>query len=303
MCSGIACASMPSWSGPTARVWIRIRDWEDWRFHWPGRYRDVFRPPDTILVGEELRAPRRGIARCHRGLARSPGRHGPAGLERCAGVDPARPGGTGRQSRPGRPGGRRTHRLWGRIAAKEAARRLWLATGDPPRFPADLAIVGGMGRPPRLRDLARPESKDLPAISIAHAEGVAIALAARNPDTPVGIDIEPIIERAEGTDTLSLAEEERSGATDRGGDVARRVGRAVQAAKAGGGQGSGLGPAADPAAAKVVRPMPTPAMCPSHCELPRDWRRRSSLGDHPGPAGETGKSRLGMDPGGKVVQP
>ncbi len=39
---------------PDGTVWMRIRDWEDWRFHWPGRYRDVFRQPRDIFVGEEL---------------------------------------------------------------------------------------------------------------------------------------------------------------------------------------------------------------------------------------------------------
>ncbi len=33
---------------------MRIRDWEDWRFHWPSRYRDVFRQPQDYFVGEEL---------------------------------------------------------------------------------------------------------------------------------------------------------------------------------------------------------------------------------------------------------
>ena len=45
---------------PDGRVWMRIGGWEDWRFHWPSRYRDVFRAPDTIFVGEELPLP--GIA-------------------------------------------------------------------------------------------------------------------------------------------------------------------------------------------------------------------------------------------------
>ena len=185
---------------PDGRVWIQIRDWEDWRFYWPARYRDVFRSPDTILIGEELPLP--GVASRDAiavwlappgDMARPIWRDvleqtqlGPEEQAACLALDG--------------PEVRRTHRLWGRIAAKEAARRLWLATGDPPRFPADLAIVGGMGRPPRLRDLARPERNDLPAISIAHTEGIVVALAARNPDTPVGIDIEPVFEGAEGTD-------------------------------------------------------------------------------------------------------
>ena len=39
---------------PDGRVWMHIGDWEDWRFDWPARYRDVFRAPDKVLIGEEL---------------------------------------------------------------------------------------------------------------------------------------------------------------------------------------------------------------------------------------------------------
>ena len=39
---------------PDGTVWMRINDWEDWRFHWPGRYRDSFRQPRDYLVGEDL---------------------------------------------------------------------------------------------------------------------------------------------------------------------------------------------------------------------------------------------------------
>ena len=39
---------------------MQIHDWEDWRFYWPAHYRDVFRSPDTVLIGEELPLP--GVA-------------------------------------------------------------------------------------------------------------------------------------------------------------------------------------------------------------------------------------------------
>ena len=200
--SSIAFVLMPSWSVPDGRVWLRIRDWEDWRFHWPARYRDVFRSPDTILIGEELpipgAAPRDAIAvwlAPPGDMARPVWRDvleqtqlGPEEQAECL----AR-GGTETE---------RTLRLWGRIAAKEAARRLWLAAGDPPRYPADLAIIDDRSRP-RLRDLARPERSDLPAVSIAHTEGVVVALAARDPNTRVGIGIEPVYERTEGSGSLA----------------------------------------------------------------------------------------------------
>ena len=40
--------------GPDGRLWVALRGWEDWRFFWPGRYRDVFRMPDRVFVGEPL---------------------------------------------------------------------------------------------------------------------------------------------------------------------------------------------------------------------------------------------------------
>ena len=68
---------------PDGSVWMRIRDWEDWRFHWPGRYRDVMRQPRDFWLGEELELTSPGNARiaCGQGrLARTTRRHGPAGL-------------------------------------------------------------------------------------------------------------------------------------------------------------------------------------------------------------------------------
>ena len=74
---------------PDGRVWMQIRDWQDWRFYWPARYRDVFRAPDTILLGEELPSRDTTAAGCRRRVARSARRHGPSGLEGCSGTDPA----------------------------------------------------------------------------------------------------------------------------------------------------------------------------------------------------------------------
>ena len=90
------------------------------------------------------------------GLARTSGRHGPAGLARRAGTHPARAAGT--RDLPGEAGPeqRRSQRLWGRIAAKEAARRLWNDAGGPPTYPADLAIVADEHGRPLLTRLGEP---------------------------------------------------------------------------------------------------------------------------------------------------
>jgi malonyl CoA-acyl carrier protein transacylase len=238
---------------PDGRVWMQIHDWEDWRFYWPAHYRDVFRSPDTVLIGEELRLP--GVSSCDAiAVWLAP----PGDMARPIWRDVLERTQLGPEEQAvchdlGDSLVERAHWLWGQIAAKEAARRLWLATGEPPRFPADLAIRGGMGSAPRLHDLAGPERNDLPAISIAHTEGIVVALAAREPHTPVGIDIEPIFTGAVGTDIHSLTDgellelpqpvEKSPSEWD-----ARLIAARQAAAKA-----SGLNPAADSAVTQVVR--------------------------------------------------
>ena len=192
---------------PDGLVWIAIREWEDWRFYWPALSRRV---PGSRCdpAWRGVAAPRRGTGRRQRRLARAARRHGPADLRDVLEQTQLGPEELAAHRAKADSDTHRTFDLWGRIAAKEAARRLWLASGDSPRYPADLSIILERSKPPRLHDLARPENKDLPAISIAHTEGIVVALAARNSDAPVGIDIEPINESAEGTEFGSLVTQE-----------------------------------------------------------------------------------------------
>ncbi len=109
------------------------------------------------------------------------------------------------------PEERRTLRLWGRMAAKEAARRLWLAEGHPPVYPADLTITPDPHGRPILRPGSEPgRAEDLPAVSIAHAGGVAVALAARDPSSRVGIDVERVVDRGGSFEELAFSPRERS---------------------------------------------------------------------------------------------
>jgi hypothetical protein len=39
---------------PDGRVWVRLTGYDGWRFYWPARYRDHFRMPDRVFVGEPL---------------------------------------------------------------------------------------------------------------------------------------------------------------------------------------------------------------------------------------------------------
>ena len=105
---------------------------------------------------------------------------------------------------------RRSQRLWGRIAAKEAARRLWHDAGQPAIYPADLAIVADEHGRPLLTRVGEPALDALPAISIAHADGVAVALAVLDPAARVGIDVEPIAERPPSFEATAFTAGERA---------------------------------------------------------------------------------------------
>ena len=196
---------------PDGRVWMRLRDWEDWRFDWPPRYRDVFRMPERVLLGEPM-----GLSGLPPGCSavwlRPPEDMGrPVWrdvLERVQ-LSPSERAGC---LRPGGSDRRRTLRLWGRIAAKEAARRLWLAGGGGPVYPADLTIEPDEhGRPVlRFRSALEPGGRGMPSVSIAHTDGVAVALASRDARAKVGIDVERIAPRSGSFEDLAFGPGERA---------------------------------------------------------------------------------------------
>ena len=192
---------------PDGTVWMRLRDWEDWRFHWPSRYRDVFRQPQDVFVGEEL--PMDDPA------AKAVWLEPPADMGRPVWRDvleAAQLGPAERAEHLARGGTeeRRSHRLWGLIAAKEAARRIWRAEGRRPTYPADLAIVFDRSGRPILTRVDDPADRSLPAIAIAEAEGVAVAIAARDPRDRVGIAVERIPERPSGLEESRFTPGERA---------------------------------------------------------------------------------------------
>ncbi len=190
---------------PDGTVWMRLCDWEDWRFHWPGRYRDVFRQPQEIFLGEELPLDEPGEAATLVWLAP------PADMGRPVWRDVLEATQLDQAERAehlarGGPEGQRSHRLWGVIAAKEAARRLSRALGRGPTYPADLAIVIDEHGRPILTRLDAPGDRSLPSIAIAEAEGVAVAIAARDPLARVGIAVATI---SEGPEESVFTPEER----------------------------------------------------------------------------------------------
>jgi acyl transferase domain-containing protein/phosphopantetheinyl transferase len=200
---------------PDGTVWMRLTDWEDWRFHWPSRYRDVFRQPRAIFVGEALPLddPILGAISGAAAVWLAP----PADMGRAIWRDVLEQTQLGPAERAAHLAAvapanerRRAQRLWGRIAAKEAARRLGREAGQPPTYPADLAVVVDHRGRPRLIRVEEPDDGSLPSISIAHADGVSVAIAAREPGARVGIDVERIHDGAEAVEAAAFSPAEQA---------------------------------------------------------------------------------------------
>jgi phosphopantetheinyl transferase (holo-ACP synthase) len=197
---------------PDGSVWMRIRDWEDWRFHWPGRYRDVMRQPRDFWLGEELELIRTGNGSSK--AAQAVWLEPPADMGRPVWRDVLEQIMLGPAERAALLSSaanerQRTHKLWGRIAAKEAARRLWHTAGKPPVYPADLCIKSDANGRPELLSLTAPGDSACAAVSIAHCDGVAVAIAAADPACRAGIDVETIAERPEGFEATAFSSAEQ----------------------------------------------------------------------------------------------
>jgi phosphopantetheinyl transferase/malonyl CoA-acyl carrier protein transacylase len=238
---------------PDGRVWVRITGWEDWRFYWPDRYRDVFRAPDTMFAGEPL------ALEGHQGQALAVWLEPPADMGKPVWRDvlewvqlgpEERAANRARgESEPGL-----TLRIWGRVAAKEAARRLRSAAGEPPVYPADLTIESDPAGQPLLRSLAEPQRDDLPAVSIAHTEGVAVAAARLDPAGRIGVDVERVRPLGDEFEASALLDPERRWLDDHTTSAAEReewVAR-LWCCKEAAAKATGLGMIAGPASVVVV---------------------------------------------------
>jgi acyl transferase domain-containing protein/phosphopantetheinyl transferase len=105
------------------------------------------------------------------------------------------------------PEARRIEWLVGRCCVKDAVKSLLNDGGAQELLHADIEILTDEnGRPKvtegRVNDLR-------PAISIAHSDGLAVALASREPGISVGIDVERIDMRRDGFEDVALTEQER----------------------------------------------------------------------------------------------
>lgn len=175
------------------RVHARVTGWEDWRFQTGGGMFEVMRQPGAVLLA---RAEPEGYV-----IVSNPG-WSSASLEflarRFLNLQEIGAVGGVREAQ------RRTEWLLGRIAAKDALRRLVLEAGEGPLFPVEITLeADAAGRP-----VARgPYARDL-RVSLAHKGPLAVAIAAEGTDP--GIDVEKIEPRGDGFVELTLAPSERA---------------------------------------------------------------------------------------------
>jgi phosphopantetheinyl transferase (holo-ACP synthase) len=135
----------------------------------------------------------------------------------------------------------RAQRTWllGRVAVKDAVRR-WLRDQDPaPRFPVEVGVHNlDDGRPV----VTVPDGVPTPRVSLAHVDGVAVALVA--PDGAPGIDIVAVDGAgdrvADHVERLALTPAERERLPDPGPDRALAVAR-LWAAKEAAAKSAGTG--------------------------------------------------------------
>jgi phosphopantetheinyl transferase len=104
---------------------------------------------------------------------------------------------------------RRYEWLLGRVAAKDALRRLLQRHAGIALAPADIEIVPDAQGRPQVFGAWRDRLGVAPVVSIAHSGGVAAALAAIDSRVLVGIDIERVTTERDGFEAIAFAPHEQ----------------------------------------------------------------------------------------------
>jgi acyl transferase domain-containing protein/phosphopantetheinyl transferase len=196
------------------RPWMRLTGWEDKRFDVPDTLRPLTVPRDFAPLSDDWKA--HVHAPASRPIAcRRLDTHLPLDAGLWERVWASRV--LGRQERElfaglRLPQDRRLEWLGARTAAKEALAELSRAGGGPDLLPGDIEILPGAdGRPlvtaPEIEGLG-----SVPLVSLAHAQGQAVALAALAPPNSgaaLGIDIEHLSARPPGFAEAALGAGER----------------------------------------------------------------------------------------------
>lgn len=198
--------------GADGRLRLRLSDWEDWRFFWPREFYDFTRFPNRYLLTTAWevpvsRLPRREAFVCQR-FESTPETSQTivTQLMPCLVLS-----GSERRQWDAMAGPEKRRNEWvlGRAVAKDAVRRLLRAKHRVDLYPADIEIDHDQDGRPFARVLGTGEPMAMPAISIAHSDGHAVALAGHCADGHrLGIDLERIRPRADSFLTIAFSEAE-----------------------------------------------------------------------------------------------
>jgi phosphopantetheinyl transferase len=197
--------------GGDGRPWMRLSGWEDKRFDVPAALLPLVSQRTDAVMSEDWRAALAGLAggprlECRRMRAEVPADGGPwmrAWAQRVL-TRAEREQLDGLRA----PAARRLEWLGARTAAKDAVRRL-LATADAPQLePADVEIHSDEQGRPIVAGARLAGADPAPVVSLAHAGGHAVALAALG--GRVGIDVERVRALPDGFAEIAFGDAERA---------------------------------------------------------------------------------------------
>jgi malonyl CoA-acyl carrier protein transacylase/phosphopantetheinyl transferase len=202
--------------GADGRYWCRIEPAEYWRFYWPRVYTDYFRFKERCRVSQDwpaALAPAQAAgavaaasARCLRVV---PPEDLQQSVKRAALTHISLSRAEWQQFRVLKgPDEAITEWAFSRVVSKDAVRTLWEARHGEKLLPADFELVADAEGRWSARRLDRPSSEPLPAVSVAHAEGVLAALATFS-GRP-GIDLARVRRREAGFEEVAFDPAERA---------------------------------------------------------------------------------------------
>ena len=177
--------------GPNNATWTRVEGWEDWRFYWADRFRDVCRNPQGILIGKPLAMDSRPETLSLVAVEPPSDMLKPiwGDVIEWIHLSPEERQAAAREWPHLRE---RNRRLLGKIAAKEGARRLWLSAGFDAVYPADLEVAVDPLGESRIQSRLANDEKPMPKVAYTSIDGIGLAAASLDPEARLGVAIETI---------------------------------------------------------------------------------------------------------------
>ena len=199
---------------PDGRPWLRLSDWEDWRFFWPREFYDCSRDPKRHVLTIPWELPLARLSRPHRLACQRLESTPETDLTIVTSLMPRLilSGSELRQWKAlATPRKRRSEWILGRAVAKDAVRQILKSEHGLELYPADVEIAYDEDGRPFAHIPGGRDERAMPDLSIAHSDGCAVALAGYCLDGQrLGIDLERIRRREESFLAIAFSEAERA---------------------------------------------------------------------------------------------